>query len=144
MSQASRVQEYLADGKERTIEEIHAACGTMRLNSRVAELRKKRGLNIVCRTVKVNGHRTYAYQLLASLGPLASGSPTGGVDGNGAGGPSEDGEESLTERVSFGLVAEGSGGGASNTSSQATLGGDGPPDAPLPGQLELLPLPTRG
>jgi hypothetical protein len=143
MSQASRVQEYLADGKERTIEEIHEACGTMRLNSRVAELRKKRGLNIVCRTVKVNGHRTYAYQLLGSLEPLASSPLHGGNDGNGAGGSSEDGPESLTERV---LLEPGEGQDAALLSSLGEpLGAeDRPVPAPLPGQLELLPLPTRG
>lgn len=62
MSQCDRVLAVLADGHPHTIDEIHDRAGTMRLNSRVAELRK-RGHDIVC----TRDGATYRYQLV-SLG----------------------------------------------------------------------------
>lgn len=47
MSQTSRVLAVLKDGNPHSIEEIHERAGSMRLNSRIAELRT-RGHNIVC------------------------------------------------------------------------------------------------
>lgn len=45
-SQCDRVLAVLSDGRPHSIQEIHDRAGSMRLNSRVADLRK-RGLNIV-------------------------------------------------------------------------------------------------
>ena len=59
-SQCDRVLRVLRDGRPHTIAEIHARAGTMRLNSRVAELRKRYGLEIVC----WRDRQTYVYQLL--------------------------------------------------------------------------------
>lgn len=61
-SQCDRVLAALADGSWHNIGEIHAAAGTMRLNSRVAELRT-RGHRIV-HTI-VNGE--HGYTLLPRL-----------------------------------------------------------------------------
>lgn len=59
-SQCARVLAVLSDGRPHTMTEIHRRAGTMRLNSRVAELRK-RGYPIApCK--RVNGE--YVYQLL--------------------------------------------------------------------------------
>lgn len=41
MSQCARVLEVLADHRFHSIQEIHQRAGTMRLNSRIAELRKR-------------------------------------------------------------------------------------------------------
>jgi len=41
VSQCDRVLAVLRDGRKHTIEEIHERAGTMRLNSRVADLRRK-------------------------------------------------------------------------------------------------------
>jgi hypothetical protein len=49
-SQCARVLSVLADGKPHTVPDIHRRAGTMRLNSRVADLRKQ-GHNIVCERV---------------------------------------------------------------------------------------------
>lgn len=78
MSQCDRVLVVLADGLPHDIQEIHDRAGTMRLNSRVAELRT-RGHEIVC----TRDRDTYAYQLVSSLGePEIPGAP-------GPGSPSE-------------------------------------------------------
>ena len=58
-SQCDRVLYVLEVGEAHTIQEIHERAGTMRLNSRVAELRK-RGHEIVCTREK----GTYVYRLL--------------------------------------------------------------------------------
>jgi hypothetical protein len=65
MSQCSRVLDVLADGRSHDIAEIHARAGTMRLNSRVAELRE-RGHVIRCDVRR----GVYSYVLLSreSLG----------------------------------------------------------------------------
>jgi hypothetical protein len=61
MSQGARVLEVLADGKPHSVPDIHRKAGTMRLNSRVADLRKQ-GHNIVCEHVKgKTGASAYRY-----------------------------------------------------------------------------------
>jgi hypothetical protein len=56
MSQCSRVLEVLRDGKGHSIGEIHERAGTMRLNSRVADLRKM-GFHVIY--YRDNGLHTY-------------------------------------------------------------------------------------
>lgn len=60
-SQCDRVSSVLRDGGWHTAAEIHHRCGFMRLNSRVAELRR-RGLVIVCEHVKGAGTGPSAYR----------------------------------------------------------------------------------
>lgn len=56
-----RVLDVLADGRRHSVPEIHRRAGTMRLNSRVAELRK-RGHDIVCdRIPGRKGAASYGY-----------------------------------------------------------------------------------
>lgn len=60
-SQGARVLAVLADGKPHSVPEIHRRAGTMRLNSRVADLRKQ-GHTIVCEHVKgKTGAAAYRY-----------------------------------------------------------------------------------
>ena len=64
-SQVQRVFEVLKDGKPHPVPEIHQKAGTMRLNSRIADLRKQ-GHTIVCERVKgKRGAAAYQYQLLS-------------------------------------------------------------------------------
>lgn len=69
MTQNAAILDYLSDGQARTVREIHAACGTSRLNSRASELRKKlraSGYDLVCRRrpgVKVASD-AYEYQIV--------------------------------------------------------------------------------
>jgi hypothetical protein len=104
MSQCSRVLEVLRDHRIHTMEEIHQRAGTMRLNSRISDLRKM-GYNIAC----FKTGRVYRYQLLplletvqtpgetaataAASGPPASGpsSTSGGPSPDAAVGPKEAG-----------------------------------------------------
>ncbi len=60
MSQCDRILEFLSDGREHEMRDIHRAVGFCRLNSRVAELRK-RGHHIECRKT----HREFFYTLLS-------------------------------------------------------------------------------
>lgn len=103
-SQCDRVLEILADGREHSVTEIHARAGTMRLNSRVAELRSKRGLTIVCH----RGGGDYRYQLL--VGPLAEPDPTipsrPSTGGSGSGSPSGVGTDALPDVAPLQLVLE--------------------------------------
>lgn len=63
-SQSARVLAVLKDGKPHSVPEIHQKAGTMRLNSRIADLRKK-GHVIVCERVKgKRGAEAYYYQLV--------------------------------------------------------------------------------
>lgn len=62
-SQCDRIAAVLADGRPHSMEEIHRIVGTCRLNSRIAELRKRRGMNIVCD--KSGGH--YIYRLVEAV-----------------------------------------------------------------------------
>jgi len=76
MSQCSRILEVLRDHRIHDMREIHQRAGTMRLNSRIAELRS-RGHNIVC--FKTGG--VYRYQMLSELdaeraGPADSNRPS--------------------------------------------------------------------
>jgi hypothetical protein len=83
-SQCDRVLAVLADGRAHSITEIHERAGTMRLNSRVAELRK-RGHEIVC----TREGDTYSYTLLASPRPGAAraAAPAPGPEGEPPGSP---------------------------------------------------------
>lgn len=66
VSQSARVLAVLKDGKPHSVPEIHQKAGTMRLNSRVADLRKK-GHMIVCERVKgKRGAEAYVYTLVES------------------------------------------------------------------------------
>lgn len=85
-SQCDLILEVLADGRLHSFREIHAHAGFCRLNSRIAELRK-RGHNIPpCD--KTGGD--YRYQLLT--GPLVEPDPTipsrSSTAGSGSGSPS--------------------------------------------------------
>jgi Helix-turn-helix domain len=62
VSQCSRVLNVLRDHKPHSIQEIHERAGTMRLNSRISDLRKF-GFNIAY--YRLNGLHTY--ELLPSL-----------------------------------------------------------------------------
>lgn len=106
--QCARVLEVLADGQPHTVTEIHRLAGTMRLNSRVAELRnhlKERGETIVCTRAGGNGPDSYVYTLVSSTEP--AGSPAGSED--------------LT----------------SSPSAPGHLGDDSCPGAPLSDELQL-------
>lgn len=71
-SQCDRVFEVLKDHRPHSIEEIHERAGTMRLNSRIADLRK-RGHNIVCTRERTHfdekrrPQHTYFYVLVRPL-----------------------------------------------------------------------------
>ncbi len=62
-SQCDRVLAVLIDGQPHSVTEIHDRAGTMRLNSRVAELRE-RGHEILC----TREGSDYIYTLLGSSG----------------------------------------------------------------------------
>jgi hypothetical protein len=61
-SQNDLIQHVLQDGSWHTVSEIHRRCGFSRLNSRVSELRKKRGMLIECRHVDGAGRGPTAYE----------------------------------------------------------------------------------
>ena len=69
-SQCDRVLDVLEDGLAHTIQEIHERAGTMRLNSRVAELRK-RGHEIVC--TREGDDYFYRLSLRSARGKQATG-----------------------------------------------------------------------
>jgi hypothetical protein len=73
MSQCSRVLEVLRDGKGHSIGEIHERAGTMRLNSRVADLRRM-GYHVIY--YRENGLHTY--QLIDGTVPQAGSTGTDG------------------------------------------------------------------
>lgn len=58
LGQTAKVWRILQDGRPHSIQEIHAAVGPCRLNSRVAEARKRFGADIECRYED----GTYVYQ----------------------------------------------------------------------------------
>lgn len=66
-SQCDLIAAVLADGQPHTAAEIHERCGFSRLNSRIAELRSRRGLNIECRHVAGVGSAAYEYRLVGLL-----------------------------------------------------------------------------
>lgn len=78
-SQNDMIAAVLADGRPHTSAELHERVGFCRLNSRVAELRSRRGLNIVCRHLPERGRGVdaYEYTLLLS-GPSAAVCPVDG------------------------------------------------------------------
>ena len=88
MSQCARVLAVLDDGRPHTMTEIHERAGTMRLNSRISELRE-RGHTITCS--RVGGD--YVYQLV-SLAP--SSQPTSSHPGPDVGVGCEEGDGQLT------------------------------------------------
>lgn len=63
-SQNARVLAVLSDGLPHSCAEIHRRAGFSRLNSRVAELRSKLGLQIVCEHVGGTGPEAFEYTLL--------------------------------------------------------------------------------
>jgi hypothetical protein len=75
MSQTQRILEYLSDGQEHEMRDVHRAVGFCRLNSRVSELRK-RGHRIECR--KAGGE--YFYRMLAEPGVAESRADGSGHD----------------------------------------------------------------
>lgn len=96
MSQCDAVWDVLKDEKPHSIQAIHSVVGPCRLNSRVAEIREKRGVKIICfrRAHRENGRpvTTYFYQavpdslgapegngLTAAFTPSLSGAPSEAV-----------------------------------------------------------------
>lgn len=92
-SQCDRVLEVLADGRWHGIREIHDRAGTMRLNSRVAELRRRRGLQIECS--RIDGE--YGYRLTLEEGQPAHAESPGGQPYTGR--PSSSDTDSATLRA---------------------------------------------
>ena len=81
-TQCGRVLAVLADGRPHTVPDIHRRAGTMRLNSRVAELRK-RGHDIVCERVKHRkGPGAYRYTWLNAPPATATATSEIWLDGN--------------------------------------------------------------
>lgn len=72
-SQCDLIAAVLADGKPHTAAEIHQRCGFSRLNSRIAELRSRRGMNIACSYLadRGRGPDAYQYQLVPLNEPAA-------------------------------------------------------------------------
>ncbi len=71
LSQSARVIQFLSDGYWHTVPHIQQACGTMRLNSRISELRK-RGYVIECERVAGEvGAAAYRYRMLGRPGDAA-------------------------------------------------------------------------
>ena len=60
-SQSSRIRGVLLDGEWHTTDQIHRRAGFSRLNSRIAELRK-RGDTIECRHIEGAGSGPEAYE----------------------------------------------------------------------------------
>lgn len=66
-SQNERILALLSDRQPHRVPDIHRAVGTCRLNSRVAELRKRlrrEGQTIVCRHLSGTGAEAYEYQIV--------------------------------------------------------------------------------
>ncbi len=76
MSQCSRVLEVLRDGKPHSIEEIHERAGTMRLNSRISDLRR---MGYFITYFRKDGLHTY--QLLYGIVRSGDVAPDGLADG---------------------------------------------------------------
>ena len=64
-SQCDLIADLLADGLWHSVAQIHRRCGFSRLNSRVAELRSRRGMTIECRHVTGAGRGADAYEYRA-------------------------------------------------------------------------------
>lgn len=86
-SQSERILAVLRDGKLHTTAEIHERAGSSRLNSRIAELRK-RGWNIQYEFVGGTGPSAHAYRLIcaedSSDGSASAASPPFGGAGDSA------------------------------------------------------------
>jgi hypothetical protein len=71
-SQCARILHLLKDGKPHTTAEIHQVCGPSRLNSRIAELRKRgwdiEGFHVAGKT----GASGYGYQLVSFHGEIGA------------------------------------------------------------------------
>lgn len=67
-SQCDLIQRVLRDGRWHTAAEIHQRCGFSRLNSRISELRSRRGMAIVCEHVAGagTGPDAYRYRLVGT------------------------------------------------------------------------------
>lgn len=67
-SQCARIAQVLSDGHFHTASEIHRRIGFCRLNSRIAELRKSRGWDILCEHVpgQGSGPDAYRYRLVGT------------------------------------------------------------------------------
>ena len=65
-SQNDWIADHLADGEWHTTANIHQHCGFSRLNSRISELRKRRGMAIECRHIDgaSRGAEAYEYRLI--------------------------------------------------------------------------------
>lgn len=82
-SQCDLIYSVLRDGLPHTAAEIHQRCGYSRLNSRIAELRSRRGLNIVCEHIPGagTGPDAYRYTLIGTSEPAdATPGPSAGSD----------------------------------------------------------------
>lgn len=65
-SQNDRILALLSDRQPHRVPDIHRAVGTCRLNSRVAELRKRlrsEGLTVICHHLGGVGAEAYSYQI---------------------------------------------------------------------------------
>jgi hypothetical protein len=118
-SQCERVLAVLEDGQPHDIQEIHRLAGTMRLNSRVAELRT-RGHEIVC----TREGETYRYQLVLLGEPESEGAAP-----SSSGSPSEDGTSTLSESADCKAAASLDLSGESRATDRGRTG-DGSPDTP--------------
>lgn len=102
--QCARVLEVLADGQSHSVTEIHRLAGTMRLNSRVSELRKhlrERGETIICTRAGGLGPDSYLYTLVPLRAPEE---PVGAGCSSGARSESSAPLQGVTERGSEGDV----------------------------------------
>lgn len=77
-SQCALIAEVLADGRPHSTAEIHRACGFSRLNSRIAELRRIRGMVIVCEHTTGNGPDAYEYTFVGYKPGFGTSSETDG------------------------------------------------------------------
>jgi hypothetical protein len=104
VSQCSRVLEVLRDGKGHSIGEIHERAGTMRLNSRVADLRKM-GFHVIY--YRENGLHTYRLIDASAGGDSAPAATDGslpliGPPTTSAGGPSPDSSAEVGNEAGLG------------------------------------------
>ena len=98
--QCARVLDVLSDGEKHTVREIHERAGTMRLNSRVSELRrrlKREGSTIICTKVAgLPGPDAYEYQLVPlDTAETGSSAAASGTDGFGVALPREAGQAAV-------------------------------------------------
>lgn len=108
MSQNSRILAVLADGHPHTTAEIHRIAGFSRLNSRIAELRK-RGHVIECAYIGGTGPEAFEYRLQPSSAGTETATPPQeqvvDVKAVGNGNPPSSCPPALVEPVQLRLVA---------------------------------------